>query len=186
MLKNLFGLRNPNKLRKREYSTTSKRAREIADGLVDIPRTFDADHIRAIHQYLFQDVYPWAGQFRIVDMAKGGGVGFAACDGGIQDFLDDVHPFADELQWDRLDQDRFGRIAPDAWNFASAMSHPQLVGEPPNPQPLVAVFQQIATPTVQSRAHQASFPTPPTRLSTRYHARSYRPEPPGTGPELGL
>lgn len=149
-------------------------------------------------------------------MAKG--------DGGIQDSLDDVHAFVDELQWDRLDQDRFGsaaalvfanlnyahpfregngrsskifmqhvaelsqfrldfgRIAPDAWNFASAMSHPQLVGEPPNPQPLVAVFQQIATPTVQSRAHQASFPTPPTR----YHARSYRPEPPGTGPELGL
>lgn len=144
--------------------------------------------------------------------AKGGGVGFAACDGGIQDSLDDVHAFVDELQWDRLDQDRFGsaaalvfanlnyahpfregngrsskifmqhvaelsqfrldfgRIAPDAWNFASAMSHPQLVGEPPNPQPLVAVFQQIATPCLQ----QAGLPTPKVPLSARYQPRTYR------------
>lgn len=37
VLKNLFGLRNPDKLRKREYTATTKRAGEIADGLVDIP-----------------------------------------------------------------------------------------------------------------------------------------------------
>ncbi|MEO5536032.1 MAG: Fic family protein [Pseudolysinimonas sp.] len=33
--------------------------------------TFDADHLRGIHRHLFQDVYPWAGEFRTVGISKG-------------------------------------------------------------------------------------------------------------------
>lgn len=33
---------------------------------------FDVAHLRAIHQSLFQDVFAWAGQFRIVNISKGG------------------------------------------------------------------------------------------------------------------
>ncbi len=34
--------------------------------------SFDAIHIQAIHRYIFQDVYDWAGQFRTVNISKGG------------------------------------------------------------------------------------------------------------------
>lgn len=38
---------------------------------------FDADHLQSIHRYLFQDVFPWAGQFRVVGISKPGGAPFA-------------------------------------------------------------------------------------------------------------
>ena len=33
--------------------------------------------MRTIHYYLFQDVFPWAGEFRVVGLAKVGGAPFA-------------------------------------------------------------------------------------------------------------
>nr|WP_272874434.1 Fic family protein [Pseudaestuariivita rosea] len=33
---------------------------------------FDAGHIKSIHKHLFQDVYEWAGQYRQVEIGKGG------------------------------------------------------------------------------------------------------------------
>jgi cell filamentation protein len=32
---------------------------------------FDLAHLQAIHRHIFQDVYPWAGELRTVDIAKG-------------------------------------------------------------------------------------------------------------------
>ena len=32
---------------------------------------FDLPHLQAIHRQIFQDVYPWAGEIRTVDIAKG-------------------------------------------------------------------------------------------------------------------
>ena len=32
---------------------------------------FDLAHLRAIHRHLFQDVYDWAGELRIVEISKG-------------------------------------------------------------------------------------------------------------------
>lgn len=32
---------------------------------------FDLEHLCAIHQYVFQDVYDWAGQIRTVDISRG-------------------------------------------------------------------------------------------------------------------
>ena len=31
---------------------------------------FDLAHVQAVHAHLFQDVYPWAGQLRMVNMSK--------------------------------------------------------------------------------------------------------------------
>ena len=31
---------------------------------------FDLEHLRNIHKYIFQDIYPWAGKIRTVDIAK--------------------------------------------------------------------------------------------------------------------
>ena len=39
--------------------------------LQPITGKFDIEHLKAIHRYLFQDVYAWAGQFRTVDISKG-------------------------------------------------------------------------------------------------------------------
>ena len=32
---------------------------------------FDSPHLRNIHRYLFQDVSPWAGEFRVVNISQG-------------------------------------------------------------------------------------------------------------------
>jgi cell filamentation protein len=31
---------------------------------------FDSAHLQTIHRYLFQDVFPWAGEFRVVNISK--------------------------------------------------------------------------------------------------------------------
>lgn len=36
-----------------------------------LPGQFDLTHLQAIHRHIFQDVYPWAGELRTVDIAKG-------------------------------------------------------------------------------------------------------------------
>jgi cell filamentation protein len=36
-----------------------------------IQGNLDLAHLKAIHLYLFQDIYPWAGQLREVDIVKG-------------------------------------------------------------------------------------------------------------------
>ncbi|HVY92489.1 MAG TPA: Fic family protein [Bryobacteraceae bacterium] len=33
---------------------------------------FDAPHLQAIHRYIFQDVFDWAGEFRTVNISKSG------------------------------------------------------------------------------------------------------------------
>ncbi len=38
---------------------------------------FDLFHLREIHRYIFQDVFPWAGELRQVGMSKVGGAPFA-------------------------------------------------------------------------------------------------------------
>jgi cell filamentation protein len=38
--------------------------------------TFDIRHLRAIHRYIFQDIFPWAGDFREVMTARTGSFGF--------------------------------------------------------------------------------------------------------------
>lgn len=37
---------------------------------------FDIPHLRSIHRYIFQDVFPWAGDFREVMTARTGSFGF--------------------------------------------------------------------------------------------------------------
>jgi cell filamentation protein len=35
-----------------------------------VPGNFDTSHLQAIHRHLFQDVYDWAGQFRVTPLGK--------------------------------------------------------------------------------------------------------------------
>ena len=47
------------------------RSYELELGQVSIEKTFDFQHLKAIHKHLFQDVYEWAGQVREVNVSKG-------------------------------------------------------------------------------------------------------------------
>ena len=70
VLKNLRGLTDPELLERFEARRTHRRIAE----LIDTPAAgrFDVAHLKAIHRYIFQDVYEWAGQFRTVNISKGG------------------------------------------------------------------------------------------------------------------
>ncbi|MCX6613638.1 MAG: Fic family protein [Acidobacteria bacterium] len=53
-----------------EADSTQRRLIELA---VKPDRgNFDSAHLQSIHRYIFQDVYDWAGQFRTVNISKGG------------------------------------------------------------------------------------------------------------------
>ncbi len=36
-----------------------------------LPGQFDLAYLQAIHRYIFQDIYPWAGELRTIDIVKG-------------------------------------------------------------------------------------------------------------------
>ena len=58
-----YGEPDPDKLRQLEEAYAHTRLQELYDG--PIPGQFDYDHMKAIHAYVFQDVYEWAGQERV-------------------------------------------------------------------------------------------------------------------------
>jgi len=70
VLKNLRGLTDPELLERFEARRTHYRVSELIDN--PVPGRFDLGHLKAIHRYIFQDVYEWAGQFRTVNISKGG------------------------------------------------------------------------------------------------------------------
>jgi cell filamentation protein len=57
VLRNRLGITDRALLRAAEYSAVALRLAELAEGPANVPHTFDADHICAIHRYLFQDLY---------------------------------------------------------------------------------------------------------------------------------
>jgi cell filamentation protein len=64
VLKNLRGLTDPELLERFEARRTHQRIAELID--TPIPGGFDVAHLKTFQQYIFQDVYEWAGQFRTV------------------------------------------------------------------------------------------------------------------------
>lgn len=69
VLNNLAGIKDASQLEAFEVEMSIQRQVELSEALP--PLVFDYAHLKAIHRYLFQDVYSWAGQPRSVDMAKG-------------------------------------------------------------------------------------------------------------------
>lgn len=106
-LRNLYGERDAGVLAQLEYADTSSRAVDLIRGNVSISKTFDADHVRAIHAYLFQDVYEWAGEYRCVNMTKGRS-SFADCySGQIDWYLRHVHSGVASTPWKNIDRESF-------------------------------------------------------------------------------
>ena len=70
VLRNLRGLRDAATFAEFEAGATVQRILELG---INPPRgDFDVRHLKAIHGHIFQDVFDWAGQFRTVNISKGG------------------------------------------------------------------------------------------------------------------
>ena len=69
VLKNRFGITDAQLLEATEADLVASRSRELA--LKPLVGDFDLAHLKAIHRYLFGDIYEWAGQLRTVDISKG-------------------------------------------------------------------------------------------------------------------
>jgi len=68
ILRNLVGADSDSVLARAEADLSFARALQLLDA--PAPPTNDLAELRAIHRHLFQDVYDWAGQIRIVDVRK--------------------------------------------------------------------------------------------------------------------
>ncbi|MCR4693933.1 MAG: Fic family protein [Pseudobutyrivibrio sp.] len=69
VLKNKLNITDQAKLHAAEQELSSARYFEMLRK--PIPGDFSLDHLRAIHRYMFQDIYEWAGEIRTVDISKG-------------------------------------------------------------------------------------------------------------------
>lgn len=101
---NKFDIRDEEKLKKLEADITFAKATILESN--PISDKFDLEHYKAIHRFLFEDIYVWAGSFRTVDMAKKG-TSFCSADQ-----LDDVAKncfgrLAESNLFSDLDRDEF-------------------------------------------------------------------------------
>lgn len=69
VLVNLLGLTNTADLADIEAELSALEIDELLRH--PVPGQFSAAHLRHLHHQIFRHVYPWAGQFRQVDIAKG-------------------------------------------------------------------------------------------------------------------
>lgn len=70
VLRNKLGLKDQRRLDEAEREFTWVRQDQIVGGVLG-PRAFDAGYLKAVHGWLFRDVYDWAGEFRKgVDLGK--------------------------------------------------------------------------------------------------------------------
>lgn len=68
VLKNNLGVTEEQELKQLDAECSFKRLVELYEN--PIKGTFDAEHLKAIHRYIFRDIYPFAGEFRNVGMRK--------------------------------------------------------------------------------------------------------------------
>lgn len=68
VLINRLNIHDANKLHEAERKLTMLRMMDLLDKPVD--GHFNLKHLQNIHQYIFQDIYSWAGKIRTVDIAK--------------------------------------------------------------------------------------------------------------------
>jgi cell filamentation protein len=73
--RNRFGTTDYELLSRSERTFGIQRLGELANR--EALGSFNSSHLRKIHWYVFRDVYQWAGEFRVVGLAKIGGAPFA-------------------------------------------------------------------------------------------------------------
>ena len=73
ILRNKFGLNDQASLDRAEANAVAVRSILLQGN--PLKGDFDSQHLKQVHQYLFQDVYEWAGQFRTISIVKADYVG---------------------------------------------------------------------------------------------------------------
>lgn len=68
LLKNKFDERDEDRFRQIEADYTGLRIRELMDSPISGP--YDVRHLCRLHQYIFQDIFEWAGHTRTINMEK--------------------------------------------------------------------------------------------------------------------
>ena len=69
VLINNYNIRNYEQLKDLEASITFEKLFELNSHPL-LEMNFDANHLKAIHKYLFGEIYPFAGSYRYVNMTK--------------------------------------------------------------------------------------------------------------------
>lgn len=121
VLRNLYDERDGIALAQREYSETNAQQFDIARGAVEIPRTHDADHLKAIHKQLFGNVYEWAGEYRTVGIHKGH-TDFASLI-EIPEYLGEASKIIGAADWSAMDRDQFAATAANVFAHVN-QAHP--------------------------------------------------------------
>ncbi len=70
VLKNKLNIKDQKQLDEAEANYTVYRLKELA--LNPLKGDYDLKHLLQIHQYIFQDLYFWAGQIRNIEIYKDG------------------------------------------------------------------------------------------------------------------
>lgn len=70
ILRNLRGITDESILSQVEAGAVALRTLDLR--MEPLPGNFDLAHIKDIHNYLFQDIYGWAGRIRTIDLIKEG------------------------------------------------------------------------------------------------------------------
>ncbi|WP_424534229.1 Fic family protein [Sphaerisporangium viridialbum] len=70
VLRNKLGITDPEQLRQAEADVALIRNLEINLGIIRIEGRYNLTHLQQVHQHLFSDIYPWAGQIRTAAIAK--------------------------------------------------------------------------------------------------------------------
>lgn len=120
VLRNHLGIRDAGELERLEHHFAYSRWMELARGQASVPETFDAEHLRGVHRWLFQDVYPFAGEFREVEVAKWSS--FASTD-TITACIDRAAAIVAETNWADLDDAQFADKAAQTYCWIN-YAHP--------------------------------------------------------------
>lgn len=108
VLKNKFSVIDNEKLNTIEAEYTSTRLKEIIEN--PIKGNFDLDHLCRMHDYIFQDLYDWAGQPRIINIEKSepvlGGISIEYSDfQDIKIMASSVLSKMEEVDWEKFSLD---------------------------------------------------------------------------------
>jgi cell filamentation protein len=70
VLRNLAGLTDAATLAERDAQSSTLRIAQLAE--LTLAGGYDLGHLQAFHRFIFQDLYEWAGEVRVVPLAKPG------------------------------------------------------------------------------------------------------------------
>jgi cell filamentation protein len=119
ILKNKLDICNKEELFEAEKELTFIRLQEMQDNPVD--GKYDFDHLKKIHEYIFQDIYDWAGKIRTVEIGKGNLFCTTSC---IQSYATSVfHNYYAQCFENRKSREEFLNVFADNYADLNAL-HP--------------------------------------------------------------